>query len=190
VLGVALLVAGPVAVQAGGVPLSVWTTMKWVEGVLEHEAPTLDPDARAEVARTVAEECEARSLDPALVLAVIKVESHFRVAVTSPRGARGLMQVMPRVARELNGGTLEAGALEDPTTNIRLGTTLLRTLVNRYNGNLPHALAAYNLGPKGLRDIMAPYGRLHEKDSRYVRKVLAAAERIKATHPQRGGGEG
>ena len=103
---------------------------------------------------TIREAAEASDLDPALLRAVVAVESGGRPRVTSHRGARGLMQLLPstaaeearRLGLELDGEL----ALEDPATNLRLGASYLARLLRRYDGQLPFALAAYNAGPSNL----------------------------------------
>jgi len=91
-----------------------------------------------------------KGVDAALIAAVIYSESKFSDA-TSSAGARGLMQITPEAANEierLSGGTsFEIDDLSDPEINIRYGTFLLRELLDRYDGDEVAALAAYNAGP-------------------------------------------
>lgn len=91
-----------------------------------------------------------QEVDPGLVLALIREESFFRADVRSPANAYGLMQLLHGTAREIaNGSNLKVKAkdLYDPEINIRLGLQYLKTLLDRYDGRLYLALAAYNAGP-------------------------------------------
>ncbi len=91
-----------------------------------------------------------KDVDASLIAAVIYAESRFSDQ-TSHAGARGLMQITPLTAREiekLSGGTtFKLEDLSDPDLNIRYGTFYLRELLDRYDGNVAAALAAYNAGP-------------------------------------------
>lgn len=85
-------------------------------------------------------------LDVALVKAVIKVESDFNPKVVSHKGAQGLMQLMPATAREIG-----VSDPFDPGQSIYGGTFYLRKMLDIFNSNLDHALAAYNAGPNAVR---------------------------------------
>jgi soluble lytic murein transglycosylase-like protein len=117
----------------------------------------------------IQEHATRRSLRPELVRAVIQVESGFNPRALSPKGAMGLMQLMPATARSLG-----VNNPWDPAQNIRGGTDYLRQLLDEYDGNEELALAAYNAGSGAV----AKYGRRvppYRETRDYVRKVGAAA---------------
>jgi soluble lytic murein transglycosylase len=98
---------------------------------------------------TIVDQAKANEIDPVLVAALIRQESNFNPGATSPAGARGLMQLMPAVARLIAPSKRispwNAGRLYEPGTNIVLGVAHLAPLLKRYP-HVTHALAAYNAG--------------------------------------------
>src|SRR5262250_227246 len=104
-------------------------------------------------------------LHPALVRAIIKAESDFDPRAVSRSGAIGLMQLMPQTAFRL-----DVRDMFDPDENVAGGTKYLRQLLDRFHGNLPLALAAYNAG----ENVVDRYQSLPPIDEtrQYVRKVL------------------
>ena len=105
-------------------------------------------------------------LDPDLVNSVIRAESGFNVRAVSPKGAQGLMQLMPGTASQL--GVPNAF---DPQTNVEGGTRYLRELLERYNFDLIKALAAYNAGPRRVEQYggLPPYYETHAYVARIVK---------------------
>jgi soluble lytic murein transglycosylase len=106
-----------------------------------------------------------QQLHPALIRAVIKAESDFDPRAVSRAGAVGLMQLMPQTAVQF-----DVRDMFDPDENVGGGTKYLRQLLDRFHGNLPLALAAYNAG----ENIVDRYQSLPPIDEtrQYVRKVL------------------
>jgi soluble lytic murein transglycosylase-like protein len=109
----------------------------------------------------------AQDLDPKLVEAVIRVESAFDSRAVSDQGAMGLMQLMPGTALEL--GVDNAFDVDE---NLRGGTAYLRSLLDRFRGDLTLAIAGYNAGPGAVEKYQGvpPY----RETTDYVRRVLAA----------------
>ncbi|OFW15849.1 MAG: hypothetical protein A3F70_15370 [Acidobacteria bacterium RIFCSPLOWO2_12_FULL_67_14] len=122
----------------------------------------------------VQEHAARQGLRPDLVRAVIQVESGFNPRATSPKGAMGLMQLMPATARELG-----VRNPYDPVDNVRGGTAYLRQLLDRYEGNEELALAAYNAGSSAVdrHGGVPPYDETVD----YVRKVGSAADTAPTT---------
>ncbi|MDS1030753.1 lytic transglycosylase domain-containing protein [Bacillota bacterium LX-D] len=103
---------------------------------------------------TIVDSAQRSNLSPNLVLAVIRVESKFRADAKSPRGACGLMQLMPETAKWVTkkmGISYAEEKLFDPEFNIKVGSWYLAYLISEFNGNVPAALAAYNGGRGNVR---------------------------------------
>jgi soluble lytic murein transglycosylase-like protein len=113
------------------------------------------------------------SLDPALVKAVIQVESNFKSNATSQKGAKGLMQVMPQTAQ-----TQGIQEPYHPIDNLMGACDYLRKLINQYRGNIELALAAYNAGPGNVRKFggIPPF----KETQTYVKKVMAIYRDLKS----------
>ncbi|MGA7908967.1 MAG: lytic transglycosylase domain-containing protein [Candidatus Sulfotelmatobacter sp.] len=120
----------------------------------------------AELSELVSESSGRYRLDPDLVNSVIKAESGFNVRAVYPKGAQGLMQLMPETAMKL--GVPDAF---DPQANVEGGTRYLRALLERYNYDLVKALAAYNAGPQRVEQFggVPPYYETKAYVARIVR---------------------
>ena len=110
------------------------------------------------------------NLEEGLIQAVIHVESAFNPNAVSPKGAQGLMQLLPSTAREL--GVRNSFS---PEENVRGGSGYLAFLIRKYNGNLRLALAAYNAGQGAVEAHkgIPPY----EETQQYVRTVLSMKDK-------------
>ncbi len=116
------------------------------------------------------------NVDADLITSVIAVESNFDPRAVSRKNARGLMQLLPETAAQLG-----VKNIDDPAENIDAGTHYLRDLLQKYNNDLPLALAAYNAGP----DKVQLYGRVppFAETISYVRRVKRGYDKSKAKAP-------
>jgi soluble lytic murein transglycosylase-like protein len=105
--------------------------------------PDCDPLPEKDVAPLIESAAKTRQLPASLLRAVIERESGFRACAVSDKGAQGLMQLMPATVEQY-----KVQDAFDPKENISAGASLLRTLLEKYKGDLPLALSAYNAGPE------------------------------------------
>jgi len=113
----------------------------------------------------ISEASQTHGISFSLLKALIKTESDFNPRAVSSAGARGLMQLMPE-----NIKTLKIKNPFDPRENIMGGTRYLKQLINRFNGKLPLALAAYNAGP----GVVEKYQRIppFQETENFVKQVM------------------
>jgi soluble lytic murein transglycosylase-like protein len=112
-------------------------------------------------------------LEPALLHAVVQVESGYNPLAVSSKGAIGLMQLMPVTAKKLG-----IRNIRDPASNLRGGARHLRTLLEIFDGSLPLALAAYNAGEGSVRRYAMQVPPFPETRA-YVADVLARYQLLK-----------
>jgi hypothetical protein len=124
----------------------------------------------------IAAAAERHKVDNALIKAVIKAESNFDHRAVSPKGAQGLMQLMPQTA-----SNLQVRDSFEPEANIEGGVRYLRYLINVYGGDLRLALAAYNAGEKAVAKHrgIPPFAETRT----YVRHVLDLYDRFSRKEP-------
>src|ERR1700719_1048468 len=148
-------------------------------------------------ASIIREQAAAKRLDPALIAAVIYVETKFDPR-PSPAGAQGLMQILPATAyylAHLSGGTrFTASDLGTASVNLAYGSYYLRYLLDHYNGNEMLAVGAYNGGLANVDGWAAQANSAGEQltvteipfpETRaYVQRVLGAERAYRATYPQ------
>ncbi len=127
----------------------------------------------AQIDRLVHSNASQWNVDPALVKAIIANESGFNVNATSNVGAQGLMQLMPGTAAGL--GVTNA---YDPAQNVWGGTRYIKGLLDRFNGDVRKAVAAYNAGPGAVEKYggVPPYAETQN----YVENVLASYEKYRS----------
>ena len=163
------------AIRKQAETLGLWR-LPWSDGPPAAVATAAcDPLADEVVSPLIESAAKTQQIDPKLVRAVIEQESGVRPCAVSPKGAQGLMQLMPETA-----GVLAVADPFDPKENIQGGTRYLKQLLEKYKGDLSRALAAYNAGPaatdqaNGVPDI--------PETREYVEAILAKLG-IKHTDP-------
>ncbi len=129
--------------------------------------PAPAPVAPQQIDALVSQNSTAWQVDPSLVKAIIANESGFDANATSRVGAQGLMQLMPSTAQAV--GVRNA---YDPAQNVAGGTRYLKGLLDRFNGDIRLAVAAYNAGPGAVEKYgdVPPYAETQN----YVQNVLGS----------------
>lgn len=155
------------AAQAGGTDMPGIASGAAVGAI---NAPAMVPPAAID--QLVHENASQWNVDPALVKAIIANESGFNANATSNVGAQGLMQLMPGTASGL--GVTNA---YDPAQNVWGGTRYIKGLLDRFNGDVRKAIAAYNAGPGAVEKYggVPPYAETQN----YVQNVLASYEKYR-----------
>lgn len=128
-------------------------------------------DIDSTLAKDIYDAAQKEGISPKLAYGLVKTESSFKTRARSGVGARGLTQVMPKTARWLRPGT-KADDLWDQKTNLHLGFRYLNQLIDKYHGNVHHALTAYNRGPGTVDRILKRGG---DPDNGYAGKVIGGA---------------
>jgi len=147
--------------------------------VLSKYHPELECEELIELAEFIVETSHEHALSPYLVLAVIRVESTFDPCALSKKGAKGLMQIIPRhilgrekVSRDY---AFSHHKFYDPYENIGMGVGYLASLVERF-GSIEDAVTAYNMGPTRLSRRMRQANR--SLTTGYTRKVIRHYEKF------------
>lgn len=150
---------------------SDWITHHPMQGVrtsnvskVRHNSKETATDRSApDISEIIGQASDRFDVDPDLIRAVIRAESNFKPDATSPKGAMGLMQLMPETAAELG-----VRNPYNPSENVMAGTWYLKRLIDRYDGDVPTALAAYNWG---MGNIERRPDRMPEETKTYISRV-------------------
>jgi soluble lytic murein transglycosylase-like protein len=122
-----------------------------------------------DLAQRIIDTASAEGVDPELGFRLVRVESRFVARARGPGGSLGLMQLMPSTARVIDRSVRTEAEILDPQTNLRLGFTYLRQMIERYNGDVRLGVLAYNRGT-GAVDRALSSGR--DPENGYSFKVL------------------
>ena len=167
----------------GGLMLPAWRVSRWEPAPAEPKPPAVVPAAVAaghaawrqaagSYAESIADAAVAHQVDPALLTAMAQVESAFDHRAVSPKGASGLLQLMPATADRFG-----VQDVFDAGQNIEGGARYLRWLLDRYDGRTDLALAGYNAGEAAVDRYngIPPYSETRD----YVNKVLAGLDSLR-----------
>ena len=169
-VGVLALAHGPATAELRYEERDGVLYVKNVEPSPAAASPSGAPRSGSPYGELIREAAERHAVAPELVESVIRAESNFEPRAVSRKGARGLMQLMPDTARLLG-----VENVFDVRQNIDGGTRHLRSLMDRYRGNVPLVLAAYNAGAEAV----ARYGGIppYAETQAYVTRILGLLRR-------------
>jgi len=180
-LGFAVLAftVGPAWLLSAGeeAPQIVRDTATTVASVVDSARPAprvaTPPDQMRAIQTHIREVAERHGVPPRLVVAIIEAESDFNPRAVSRKGARGLMQLMPETA-----SSLRVSDSFDPYENIEGGVRHLRRLMDRFDGDLPLVLAAYNAGEQAVavHGGIPPYRETRRYVARIMRRLAREAQ--------------
>jgi soluble lytic murein transglycosylase-like protein len=136
------------------------------EDIIKDQSELIHADNFTSYHRIISSNSKRYKVDSSLVFAVIKVESNWNPKAVSKKGAKGLMQLMPSTAKDMN-----VRDIFDPEENIIGGIRYLRYLLDKFNGDISLALAAYNSGPAKVERFQGipPI----KETKQYVKRVLS-----------------
>ena len=158
-------------------------TVDQITAVLGHRLVGYPRVLARQLASHLMDEARRYGFSPALVLSVINAESGFNVDAESPRGAKGLMQVMPKtaayIAARVGVRFRNEAELHNPFKNISLGTAYLAHLRDRYENELKHFIGAYNAGPGRMNRVLRGRSRKPKETIDYIERVKSALPYMK-----------
>ncbi len=168
----AISAPAPIAAPAPNVPKLQWLRIT--------KPKPLDAKALNEVINSIS---DRHQIDPDLINSVIHAESGFNSHAVSPKGAHGLMQLMPQTANQLG-----VNNSFDPKDNVEGGTRYLRELLEQYNFDIVKALAAYNAGPQRVQQYhgVPPYYETRA----YIARIIKEFNQEKARGEKSGSRQG
>jgi hypothetical protein len=190
-LAVLLLTIGPAYLAARVVdPPDALVALAGGAGEASDDTPEDKPrPSREEIDAHIEEVAVRYNISPRLVAAIVAAESEFNPRAVSPKGAQGLMQLMPETA-----ASLDVQDSFDARENIEGGVRHLRALLDRFRGNVPLAVAAYNAGeqavithrgippyPETRRYVIRVLRRVDREAARVVAEQISASARVRQT---------
>jgi len=155
-----------------------------VLAMVEKKLPKAYRAQAHEIADAIIIESGRHALDPLFVMAVIAGESSFNPEAKGPVGEIGLMQIRPETGKWISVRTKEKwrgdNSLKDPITNIRLGTAYLSWLREKFKGHGQLYLAAYNMGPRNVKNALAKNVRPKDYPIHVMKRYFALYKHVQS----------